>query len=314
MGRKSHAMTVMQGQALDRFTDELAPSMQNVVLEIDNLLSEYQAASITAYWRVGKLIADVENNPEEFLTEAQQSAHVSSSDLLIHLFEKIYTPEQLRHTQRFYEMYPEEDDLEYLINLRCPDRPRWRLTASHVQAITEIKDPDQRLAIIEKCAEEAFTARDLVVEIQELRGKKKSSGKTHRAPKGLKQQVHDLLEHQRRFIKRSESIWLNDDGVYDSVMNAPPDKLNDTVVGYIREIVDNFNRMAEMISEHEAMCRKLDARISEYEESAGKIIDADSDEEPEDSDIEEESDHVSAAKKAAQAAMAAARKTTKLTR
>lgn len=313
MGRKSHAMTVMQGQALDRFTDELAPSMQNVVMEIDNLLSEYQAASITAYWRVGKLISDVENNPDEFLTEAQQSAHVSSSDLLIHLFEKIYTPEQLRHTQRFYEMYPEEDDLDYLINLRCPERPRWRLTASHVQAITEIKDPDQRIAIIEKCAEEAFTARDLVVEIQELRGKKKSSGKTHRAPKGLKQQVHDLLEHQRRFIKRSESIWLSDDGVYDSVMNAPPDKLNDTIVGYIREIVDNFYTMGEMISDHEAMCRKLNDRIAKYEENAVKVIDAEEDAEEPETDIDE-GDHVSAAKKAAQAAMAAARKTTKLTR
>lgn len=303
MGRKSHALVALQNQTLDRFTDELTPDMQNAMLEIDTLLADYQAASIMAYWRVGKLISEVESHPDRFLTEAQQAAQVNAGALLMHLFEQVYTPEQLRQTQRFYDAYPEETAVADLINLRCPDRPRWRLTASHVQALLEIKDPDQRDAIIEKCAEEAFTARDLALEVQELRGKKKEGGRTHSAPKGLKQQVNDLLQHQRRFIKRSESLWLNDDGVYDAVMNAPPDKLTDTVVGYVREIVDNFNKMTDIVVQHETACRRMAERIEAHDAAArdGTTIDAEN--------TPAEEDFTASAKSAALAAIAAAKKT-----
>jgi len=312
MGRKSHAMVAMQNQTLDRFTDELTPAMENAVIEIDNLLADYQAASIMAYWRVGQLISRVESAPDEFLTDAQRNAHVNAGSLLVHLFEQVYTPEQLRQTQRFYDTYPDEDAVIQLINLRCPERPRWRLTASHVQALLEIKDPEQRAAIIDKCAEEAFTARDLALEVQELRGKKKESGRTHRAPKGLKQQVNDLLQHQRRFIKRSESLWLNDDGIYDAIMNAPPEKLTDTVVGYAREIIDNFNKLTDILVQHDTACRRLVERIEAHDAAheSDKVVDSLA---PEEEDIEP-AEVTHSAKSAAAAAIAAAKKNARITR
>lgn len=315
MGRKSHAMVAMQNQTLDRFTDELTPDMENAVIEIDNLLADYQAASIMAYWRVGQLISRVESAPDRFLTDAQRAAHVNAGSLLVHLFEQVYTPEQLRQTQRFYDAYPDENDVIQLINLRCPDRPRWRLTASHVQALLEIKDPEQRDAIIDKCAEEAFTARDLAIEVQELRGKKKESGRTHRAPKGLKQQVNDLLQHQRRFIKRSESLWLNDDGIYDAIMNAPPDKLTDTVVGYAREIIDNFNKLTDILVQHDTACRRLVERIEAHDNAQStSIVDREPPEPQEEQEEIEPTEIAHSAKSAAAAAIAAARKNARITR
>jgi hypothetical protein len=279
MGRKSKAELAIQAELVDARNsplltaqNNLTPALQDVVSEIDNLFGDIQIANMTAFWRVGRLITEVRDDPERYLTAEQQTAHIDGASLLMSIFAPVYTVEQLRGAVNFFEKYPSEGEITRLLAMRCPDRPRWRLTTSHVQLLAQVPDDSQRAVLEEKCAEEAYTARALATELQEIRGKQKNSGRTHQAPKGLKQQIYDLLQHQRRFISRSESLWLseNKDNIYDDVVNASPTKLDETVRGYWNEVVENFQKLSDLVSDHEAMCakvkRELDSRENEEDE------------------------------------------------
>jgi len=268
MARPSKALTALASNLLDGFSGKLTSEMEHVVLEIDKLLTDHQAAGMQTYWLVGKLITDVEQAPDVYLTPEQQSANIDAGNLLMHLFEQIYTADQLRTTQRFYQMYPEREDLQALLELRCPERPLWRMTVSHVQVLTTIPDQDQRQALTDQCAEEAYTARALALEVQEIRGNKRpGAGRTHAAPKGLKQQVQDVLEFQKRFIARSEKLWLEDDGVYDSIVNSSAQKRSAAIHNFLQEIRENFDKMQDLISTHIALCEKAQEAISEDEDT-----------------------------------------------
>ena len=273
MGRKSKAALAIQAEIVDNSQplvnhENLTPALQEIVSEIDSLFGDIQVASLTAYWRVGQRILEVKNAPERYLTPAQRAAHVDGASLLVSIFAPVYTSEQLRGAANFFEKYPTEGEITRLLSMRCPDRPRWRLTTSHVQLLAQIPDDGQRASIEEKCVEEAYTARALATELQELRGKQKNSGRTHRAPKGLKQQIHDLLQHQRRFIARSENLWLYEtkDNIYDDIVNASPVRLDETVRGYLAEIVENFDKLSDLISDHVGMCRKVNHELDKREE------------------------------------------------
>jgi hypothetical protein len=250
----------------------LTDEMQNVVSEIDQIFGDVQSASLTAFWQVGKLITEVKNEPDKYLTPEQRAAHVDGASLIISIFAPIYTADQLRGAVNFHERYPSESDITRLLSLRCPDpdRPRWRLTVSHVQLLSQVADDDHRAKLETKCAEEAYTARNLSLELQELRGKQKNSGRTHRAPKGLKQQILDLLTHQRRFIGRSEKLWLNEeqDNIYDDVANTPPKKLDTSIRSFLAEMTENFDRLSDLVADHVAMCRKINELIEKMDEAA----------------------------------------------
>lgn len=275
MGRKSKAMSVIQADfvggngAIDTqnraFINTLTDELQNVVSEIDQIFGDVQVASLTAFWRVGRIIVDVRNNPDIYLTQEQRNSNVDGASLLLSIFAPVYSADQLRSAVGFYEKYPSEGEITRLLNLRCPERPRWRMTVSHVQLLTQVHDEDQRATLEEKCAEEAYTARNLALELQEMRGKQKNSGRTHQAPKGLKQQLQDLLQHQRRFIARSEKLWLAEDAdnIYDDIANAAPEKLDAAMCSYFAELRENFDRMSDLVADHVAMCRKIQDEVIE---------------------------------------------------
>jgi hypothetical protein len=262
MEKKTNALTVVDGdfEVPGLIQKDLTPAMKKIINEIDKLFAEIQIASMQAIWDVGRLITEVRDDPDKYLTKEQQSAHVDGEAVIMSVFAPIYTAEQLRGAVNMFERYPSEGELKRLISMRCPERPRWRLTTSHVQLLAQIPDDTQRAKIEEKCAEEAYTARALANELHEIRGKKKgNAGRPHEAPKGLKQQIQDLLAHQRRFIVRSENLWLNEesDNIYDDIANASPTKLDETVRGYFREIEENFSKLSDQIADHVAMCRKV---------------------------------------------------------
>lgn len=239
---------------------ELTPALQKVVGQIDRLFSETQINSIKAFWNIGRLISEVGGDPDKYLTKEQQSAHVDGEALIMSIFAPVYSAEHLRGAATFFDRYPSDSEIDRLLALRCPERPRWRLTTTHVQLLAQIPDDRQRAVVEEKCVEEAYTARALAHELQEIRGKKRpGAGRTHEAPKGLKQQVADMLSHQRRFISRSDQLWLNEesDNIYDDIANASPTKLDETVRGYFKEIEENFDRLSDIIADHRAMCRKI---------------------------------------------------------
>lgn len=282
MGRKSNAMSLMQADfvqstdaadgVVSRLNEHtLTPELRDVVTEIDQIFGDVQVASLTAFWRVGKLITDVKNAPKTYLTEEQQSAQIDGASLIISIFAPVYTADQLRGAVNFYERYPGEQEITRLLALRCPDRPRWRMTVSHVQLLAQITDEDQRTTLEDKCAEEALTARNLAVELQEIRGKRRNSGRTHQAPKGLKQQLLDLINHQRRFIARSEKLWLAEDtdNIYDDIANAAPERFDEIILGLFAELRQNFDTMSDMVADHVAMCNKVNTEVIERLDQAG---------------------------------------------
>lgn len=289
MGRKPKAAIIAQAEIANTRraaqltdTENMTPELRNVVGEIDQLFEDVQVASLNAYWNIGRLITEVQQQPDVYLTDEQRASGVDGASLLLSVFSPLYSADQLRGAINFYEKYRSEEALSHLLELRCPDRPRWRITTSHVQLLSQIPDDEQRQAIEEKCAEEAYTAKTLANELQEMRGKQKNSGRTHQSPKGLKQQIFDLLQHQRRFIARSETLWLNEkkDNIYDDIVNAPVSKIDETVQGYIDEVFGNFDKLSDIVADHIAMCRKIAEELSsrqdaqEQEEESTEVVES----------------------------------------
>lgn len=301
MARKSNATIALQTSAVSAAQDAptLTPKMQNVVKKIDDLFGDAQVASVTAFWRIGREISLVAANPEEYLTDEQQAAQVDPTALLISLFASVYSAEQLRAAESFFDKYPSESELRRLLELRCPERPSWRLTTSHVQLLTQIADDEQRAAIEEKCADEALTAKHLATELQELRGGKRSNGgRGHQAPKGIKNQLHDLLQHFRRIIGRSESLWLGDENIYDDFVNTSPTKREGVAQEYWAELGEVLTKLSDCVGDHIAMYNKAAEAIQGSAEEAAEEADSD----------------LAADARRAAAAAAAARRNSRLTR
>lgn len=248
--------------------DDLNENLVNVINKIDQLITEQHAANIMALWRVGELIHEIDNNSEKYLKPDQQSQHVIPSMLLFRAFDNAYKPEQFEMARTLYETYSETRAIEELIQRRCPSRPGWRITASHVQLLLTVADPDQRRTLEERCAKEAYTTKALSVELSEIRGDGKARERSPSAPKGLKQRIYDLLDHQRKFIARSEKLWLSDNGLYDAIVNSPPEKITETMRGYIEEIAANFERLQELIQDHQALCQKANEFMTKAQAEA----------------------------------------------
>jgi hypothetical protein len=237
---------------------DLHANLQDAIMQVTELVTDQHAANIMAMWRIGKILTEIDNEPENYLTDEQQANHVSPSALLFTAFNKMYTADSFNMSRRLYENYPSQPAIEQLINRRCPARPTWRVTASHVQLLLTVQDPDQRKVIEDRCVTEAYTTKALAVELNEIRGDDKKSSRGPTAPKGLKQRVYDLLEHQRKFIARSEKLWIADDGLYDKLMNTASGTITETIRAYMGEIVENFQKMQELIDTHQALCRKFE--------------------------------------------------------
>lgn len=307
MARKSNALVSIQANAMNSVSalnieTELAPALAEVIGNIDRLFSDAQSASLTAFWQIGKHIADVAQSPDDYLTEEQKSAHVDPSSLLVSIFAPVYSAEQLRGAESFYDKYPTQRELQRLLDLRSADNPRWRLSASHVQLLTQITDDEQRSAIEEKCAEEALTAKSLANELQEIRGKKPGGGRKHQAPKSLKNQLHDLLQHIRRFVSRSESLWLGEENVYDDFMNASPSKRDGVAQEHFDEIVEMLTKLSDVVGDHIGMANKVMEALQKSERVE------------EEEEEEEASDDMVADARRAAAAAAARRRTNNITR
>jgi hypothetical protein len=246
-------------------TKDLHENLVNVINTIDKLITDQHAANIMALWRVGELLYEIDNNSTNYLTPEQQSQHVNPSALLANAFNGMYTAENFDTARQLFESYSTEDAIAALVNMRCPTRPGWRLTASHVQMLLTVADPDQRKVLEKQCAKEAYTTKALSVELNEISGKEPRE-KRPTAPKGLKQRVYDLLEHQRKFISRSEKLWLEDDGLYDAIMNSPASSVTETMCGYFTEIIENFDKISELVRDHQAICQK----VAQFIDAAGE--------------------------------------------
>jgi hypothetical protein len=303
MTRRSNAMVAIQTAAVKAETEgpQLNARLQAVVREIDTLFGDAQTASLTAFWEIGRHIHDVATDPDTYLTEEQKTAHVDPTSLLIAAFAPVYTAEQLRSAEAFFEKYPSERELNRLLDLRSPDNPKWRITTSHVQLLTQIPDDDQRTALEEKCAEEALPAKTLANELQEIRGKKPGGGRKHQAPKGIKNQLYDLLQHLRRLVGRSESLWLGDENIYDDYMNTSPTKRAGVPEEHFQELGELLTKVSDVIGDHIAMYNKVAEALEDSGEQDEEVTE---DEDTEDSESEIES----AARRAASAAAAARRK------
>lgn len=250
-------LAVTQSSVVSAAFQDMHENLQKAISNIDEIITEQHAANILTMWRVGEIINDMETNPDKYLTDSQRSQHIQPFALMTSFFIKTYSADQFDMARVLFENYPSKDDISALINSRCPSRPNWRLTASHVQLLLSIPDPEQRKVVEQRCISEAYTTKALSVELTELRGPAKRAEKKLSTPKGLKQRIYDLLEHQRKFIARSEKLWLSDDGLYDAIMNASPTQLSETIRGYLAEVDENFEKLQEAVQDHRNMVKRV---------------------------------------------------------
>lgn len=243
-------------------------NLLNVARQIDQLVTEQHAANILALWRIGSLVHEIDNNPEKYLKPEQLSQHVIPSMLLCKATNGAFRLDQCDTARRLFETYSTPAAIEELVQKRCPDKPGWRITSSHVQLLIGVSDPDQRKALENLCAREAYTTKALSLEVNEMRGAGGPRDRSPTAPKGLKQRVYDLVDHQKKFIARSEKLWLSENGLYDAIANTPPEKITDTIRGYVTEALENFSKMHELIQTHQAICQRVSELIEQSENSA----------------------------------------------
>lgn len=236
---------------------DLHENLAAVARQIDELITEQHAANILALWRIGGLVHEIDNNPTKYLKPEQLSQHAVPSMLLFRAFDRSLRPEQFETARNLFEAYSTPASIESLIQKRCPAKPGWRITVSHVQLLLSVPDPDQRKVLENLCAQEAYTTKALAVELHERKGLAKIRERSPTAPKGLKQRVYDLVDHQKKFIARSEKLWLSEDGLYDAIANAPPGRITETIRGYVAEAVENFEKMQELIQSHQTMCQRV---------------------------------------------------------
>lgn len=283
MGRKPRIANAVTAELAQRVSVADKPAEYNVALEtltpdmraaveyIGNAFETIQETSLRSFWKIGRMLEQVNADPERYLTDEQRMSGVSSYGVLVSIFAPVYSAEQLRQALSFYTAYPTEQDIDRLIQMRCPERPRWRMTVTHAQLLAQVSDPDKREALENQCAADAYTARSLALELQELRGKGNQTGRKHRSPRGIKQQLLDLLEHQRKFIARSEKLWLAEDAeetVYDTFINTPPAEIDATLTAYFHEISENFDAMLSLITIHKRLCVKIDQELFSDENSS----------------------------------------------
>ncbi|NDD53092.1 hypothetical protein EBZ39_04295, partial [bacterium] len=55
--------------------------------------------------------------------------------------------------------------------------------------------------------------------------------------------------------------------IYDDIVNAAPSKFDATVQGYFAEIIENFEKMSDIVADHRAMCAKVQEELNKREES-----------------------------------------------
>lgn len=256
-------MQISVNSASSITTTDLHENLADVVRQIDELITEHHAANILALWRIGALVHEIDNNPAKYLKPDQQSQHVVPSVLLFKALDRAMRPDQLEMARNLYENYSTPEAIAALVHKRCPAKPGWRLTLSHVNILLSVPDPDQRKALENLCAEEAYTTKALSVEVNEQRGAAAARERSPTAPKGLKQRVYDLVDHQKKFIARSEKLWLSEDGLYDAIANAPPERLTETIRGYMAEATENFNKLQELVQAHQIMCQKINELLEQ---------------------------------------------------
>lgn len=261
-------IAVTQSSIMSAAFSDMHENLRNAINNIDSMITDQHAANIITMWRIGEIIYDLEVNPENYLTDAQKSQHINPAALLSDFFRKTHAIDQFDSARALYETYPSTDEIRALVHSRCPSRPNWRLTASHVQLLISIPDPEQRKVVEQRCIKEAYTTKALAVELSELRGPAKKAERRLTAPKGLKQRIHDLLEHQRKFLGRSEKLWLADDGLYDAIMNASPSQLTETIRGYITEVDENFEKLQEAVQDHRAMIKRVNELLDKLDADA----------------------------------------------
>lgn len=242
---------------------DLHENLAHVARQIDELITEQHAANILSLWRIGELVHEIDNNPAKYLKPEQLSQHAVPSMLLFKAFDRSLRPDQFEMARGLYEAYSTPASIEALIQKRCPAKPGWRITVSHVQLLLSVPDPDQRKVLENLCAQEAYTTKALSVELHERKGAAKIRERSPTAPKGLKQRVYDLVDHQKKFIARSEKLWLSEDGLYDAIANAPPERITETIRGYIAEAAENFEKMYELIQTHQAVCQRVSELIEQ---------------------------------------------------
>lgn len=299
MARKSNALIATQAAKVVNEVQarpEMNKALQAIVGEIDSLFSDAQEASVTAFWEIGRRISQVAQDPDTYLTDAQKAAHVDPTSVLIAQFTPTYSIEQLRAAETFYERYPSERALTRLLALRSPSNPTWRISTSHVNLLTQVADDDKRAALEEKCAEEGLTVKTLATELQEQKGGKTSNGgRPHKAPAGLKNQLHDFLQAMRRFVGRSESLWLGEENLYDAYVNASPTKREGVPAEHWAEIGELLTKLSDCVSDHIGMYNKALEALEPAEDG-------------EEGEEEEDADLTADARRAAAAAAAARRK------
>jgi hypothetical protein len=300
MARKSNALIATQAATVVNAVatrPDMNPAMQAIVGEIGNLFSEAQEASVTAFWQIGQRISMVAQDPDKYLTAAQKAAQVDPTAVLISQFTPTYSIDQLRAAETFYERYPSERALKRLLELRSPGNPTWRISTSHVNLLTQIADDEKRAALEEKCAEEALTVKTLATELQEQKGGKTSNGgRPHKAPAGLKNQLHDFVQAVRRFVGRSESLWLGEENLYDAYVNSSPTKREGVPAEHWAEIGELLTKLSDCVGDHVGMYNKALEALEPADKPA------------EENDDEEDSDLAASARRAAAAAAAARRK------
>jgi len=166
--------------------------------EVERLVDNEMAETITSHYQIGKVCQTVTDNPEKYGPNALQ--------LLCDVHDM--SKRTLQRNIRFVEYFPSQRDLDRLLEM-IDDATGKRLQWAHIDALLTITDNEQlRWEFAQKAVVECLTPKQLLAKIKSRLKRSGGHGRPHAVPPTITAQLQQLLDMLTSVVEKSDQIWL----------------------------------------------------------------------------------------------------------
>lgn len=192
-------------QRRTRALNEMNENLKYQSAEIERLTDNEQAETINSHYRVGQICKKIVEDPETFGTEAMSllcDVHGTSRRVL-------------QRNMRFVDFFPEEDDLERLLDM-ADEATNFRLTWAHIDYLLTIDtSAELRWQFAAKAVNDLLTPKQLHDKIRKRLNREGSGhGRPHAIPRTLSGQLDQMLDMLNTLLQKSDQIWVGSPSSY----------------------------------------------------------------------------------------------------
>jgi hypothetical protein len=199
---------------------EMHPALRAFCTEMQTSVVSKLEDNIRFYHQLGQRCRQVQQNPKDYLTEAQQLQGVTPWQLLERAISSSVST--LRKAAVFARLYDNED-LARLLAYRNDQDPGFRIHWGHVMYLIGVDTARDRLRFEKITIDTLLDPGDLHKQIQEFYGgPRRKGGHPLALPNGIPAQLNQMLEQSGLWLRRKREIWLGDKvNVINNILDDP---------------------------------------------------------------------------------------------